>query len=364
MVKKGKIIFSWHHWCGLIVGTFLLIMSISGATLVFTQEIEGVYERPWLVVKNPGSVYSYDASFFTVQKLYPGWEIRLAGEPKPNEALVYDLRKDGKIKKIFAHPLTGAVLHISDRVQGQLQRQLLTLHYTLFAGTTGKVMVFFVGFLFLTSIVTGIYIYRKALIKVLLFKVTINWKNQKTLYSSLHRIIGVWSILFNLLIVVTGLFISGNIILTALGKVKAENLGKVSFSVDKIKKEIQVKHPDCTIHFIRVAANSSVVQLAGKFDSDPFYYGRYNNRFNYDGITGKLLGTEKLKDLNGWKKWQAITHPLHFGNYGGLPIKILYSFLGLMPGLLSISGFVIWKKKVSFKKSRRFQSSYIISGGS
>lgn len=355
MVKKSKIIFSWHHWCGLIVGIFLLVMSISGTTLVFTQEIEEVYERPWSTIENPGGLYSYDASFFKVQAQYPGWEIRLAGQPGPDETVVYDLRKDGKIKKIFAHPITGKLLHVSEGVQGQLQRQLLTLHHTLFIGTTGKLIVFFAGILFFISLVTGIYIYRKYLIKVLLFKVAINQKNQMTLYSSLHRTIGVWSILFNLLIVVTGLFISGNIALTALGKAtaKTEATGRVSFSIDKMKSNIEKQYPDFIIHFIRVASNSNRVQLMGKFENDPFYYGKYNSRFNYDGASGKLLTSEKLKDQTSWKKWQGITHPLHFGNYGGLPIKIIYSLLGLTPGVLSVTGFLLWKKRAA--KIRTYQ---------
>lgn len=353
MVKRGKIIFSWHHWCGLIVGIFLLIMSISGATLVFTPEIEKAYERPWLAVKNPDGIYSYDASFFKVQEQYPGWEIRLAEEPAADETMVYDLRKAGTMKKVFAHPITGELLHLSDGVQGQLHRQLLTLHHTLFAGTTGKIIVFFVGVLFFTSLVTGIYIYRKTLIKVLLFKVAINRKNEKTLYSSLHRIVGVWSILFNLLIVITGLFISGNIALTALSKATAnkEATGRVSFSIDKMKSAIEKQYPDFTIHFIRVAANSNVVQLMGKFESDPFYYGKYNNRFTYDGASGKFLKSEKLKEQSSWKKWQGIIHPLHFGNYGGLSLKIFYSLFGLMPGLLSISGFVIWRNRKRFRNA-------------
>lgn len=347
MVRKGKIFFLWHHWCGLIAGIFLLIMSISGTTLVFTQEIEEAYERPWSAIENADGLFSYDASFFKVQEQYPGWEIRIAGEPSLYETVVYDLRKDGKMKKVFAHPVTGALLHITDGIQGQLQRQLLTFHYTLFAGTTGKLIVFFVGILFLASLVTGIHIYRKSIIKVLLFKIAINRKNQKTLYSSLHRTIGVWSILFNLLIVVTGLFISGNITLAALRKAthKTENAGPVRSSVDEMKSDINKKYPDFSIHFIRVPANSNVVQLMGKFENDPFYYGKYNSRFNYDGASGELLKSEKLKDQTLWKKWQGLTHPLHFGNYGGLPIKIIYCLLGLTPGLLSLTGFLLWLKR-------------------
>ncbi|MGN6296520.1 MAG: PepSY-associated TM helix domain-containing protein [Ginsengibacter sp.] len=171
-MKKGKRIFSWHHWCGLIVGIFLLLMSISGSLLVFSDEIEVAYESNWIAVNNPSGSFFYDASFSHIQKLYPGWEIRLYEQPGINEALVYDLRKGTAMKKIFVHPVDGSILHVSDKVQDQLHRILLSLHYTLFAGTAGKIIVFFIGILFLVSLITGIYIYRKAIIRVIFFSCT------------------------------------------------------------------------------------------------------------------------------------------------------------------------------------------------
>lgn len=349
-IRKSKLFFSWHHWCGLVVGIFLLIVSISGTTLVFTREIEEIYEKPWVQIDNSDGLYFYDSSFFTVQKLYPGWEIRISGEPEANKAIVYDLRRNGKIIKVFAHPHSGAILHISDGVQNQLQQKILRLHQTLFLGTTGKVIVVLIGILFFISLITGIYIYRKYLIKVVLFKVRLKSKNY---YSSLHRILGVWSLLFNLLIVVTGLFISVNIILTRFNKVasKVKEINPVIFSIDRMKKEIQDDHLNFSIYFIRVPAASGKVQFSGKFKSDPFYYGKYNSRFTYDGITGELESMQSLREQGWWKKWNALIYPLHFANYGGLPLKLLYCFLGLMPGFLSISGFVIWKKKQTGKKN-------------
>ena len=346
-MKAGKRVFLWHHWCGLIVGLFLLVMSISGAILAFTDEIEGAYEAKWTAVQNATGHFSIDASFPAIKQLYPDWEVRLYGSPGKNEALVYDLRKGGEIKKVFVHPVTGQVLHIENNVHQQLHRQLLTLHYTLYAGITGKVTVFIIGVLFLITLLTGLYIYRKAILKVLLFKVQVNRKTNRSFYSSLHRIVGVWSLLSNVLIVVTGLFISGNIALTALkGSAPKKAAQALSIgSIDAIKADILTQYPHFTIHLIRVAAGSNTVQLSGNFINDPFYYGKYYSRFYIDGTTGALQKKEWLKDQAPLKKWQSISGPLHFGNYGGLPVKIIYSILGLMPGLLSITGFYVWQKR-------------------
>jgi uncharacterized iron-regulated membrane protein len=346
-LKAGKRIFLWHHWCGLVAGIFLLIMSISGAILAFTDEIESSYESSWIKVDNPGGTFTYDSSFTWVQKTNPGWEIRLYGSPGINEALVYDLRKGNEIKKLFLHPTSGELIHIDNEVHKQLHRQLLTLHYTLFASTPGKIIVFIVGILFLLTIITGIYIYRKALVRVLLFRVRISRKTKRSFYSSLHRVVGVWSLLFNLLIVITGLFISWGIIKAAIKQTPApEKISqKVIYSIDKIKSGILEQHPDFNIHLIRVAAGSNTVQLSGNFNDDPFYYGKYYSRFYVDGEKGNIQKTEWLREQKPFKKWQSIVGPLHFGNYGGLPVKILYCFFGLMPGILSISGFLLWMRR-------------------
>lgn len=324
-------------------------MSISGAMLAFTDEIESTYESEWLTVQNPTGIYSYDAALGAVRSTYPGWEVRLYGSPGPNEAVVFDLRKSGEIKKIFAHPTTGKILHVQNDVHRQLHRQLLTLHYTLFAGTAGKIVVFLVGILFLISVITGIYVYRKAVVKVLLFRVHLNRKSDRSFYSSLHRITGVWSLVFNILIVVTGLFISGNIVLTAISPAAVKsNTAAVTApirSVDQIRKDILQQYPGFTVYLIRLAGYSNIVQLSGRFADDPFYYGKYYSRFYVDGETSLLQKKEWLKDQSPFKKWQSISGPLHFGNYGGLPVKVIYAVLGLMPGLLSISGFIVWQKR-------------------
>jgi uncharacterized iron-regulated membrane protein len=347
-LKAGKRIFLWHHWCGLIVGVFLLIMSTTGAILTFSDEIESAYDAKSLNVQNPAGAYSYDASLSAVRKQYPDWEIRLYGAPGTNEAIVYDLRKGGEMKKVFAHPITGQLLYTDENVHKQLHRQMLMLHYTLFAGTAGKVTVFFIGLLFLGTLITGVFIYRKAIGKVLTFKVHINRNTDRSFYSSLHRIIGVWSLLFNMLIVVTGLFISGNIALTALKKVepkKKMDQPLLVGSIDAIKSTVLKQYPDFTVHLIRVAAKTDVVQLSGSFKEDPFYYGNYYSRFYVQGNNMIIQKKEWLKEQPALKKWQSISGPLHFGNYGGLPVKILYAVFGLMPGILSITGFFIWQKR-------------------
>lgn len=346
-MKSTKRIFNWHHWCGLIVGIFLLVMSISGAILVFSEEMEEAADHRWTKVDNPGGRYVYDASYGVVREKYPDWEIRIYPQHGPDKAIIYDLRKKEQRKKVYAHPVNGKMLHITDNAHKELERQLLLLHYTWFAGTPGKVFVFVIGVLFLVSLISGLYVYRKAIIKVLTFRVHINSKTTRSFHSSLHRVVGVWSLVFNLLIVATGLALSGKIALTALEGSKSGGSiveGGIPL-IDKNKAFIEQNFNDFEVHMVRSRPGSTSVQFSGRYQGDPFYYGNYYSYFILDGLTQEVEKKQVLSQLPLSQRLLAFSGPLHFGAYGGIWVKVLYCLLGLTPGLLSITGFVVWSRK-------------------
>jgi len=54
------------------------------------------------------------------------------------------------------------------------------------------------------------------------------------------------------------------------------------------------------------------------------------------GTFDQLAFTDKL---------EAIAFPLHVGNFGGHLLKIFYIIIGLTPGLLAITGFLLWYRR-------------------
>jgi len=344
-LKLNRKIFLWHHWCGLAVGFFLLFMSITGAILVFADEWEEAADAPWVKVDNPSGTFSYDASLFRLRDQYPGWEVRAYGQPEPNEALIYELRNKELRKRVFVHPVNGRLLHVGE--QARWYQQLLLFHYTWFSGTSGKIAVFFTGVLFLISLITGLYVYRKSVVKVLLFRTRINHKTKRSYNSSLHRIVGVWSLLFNLLIVASGLSMAGQVSLAALkakGPTKAAATKDI-VSVDGPRTAILQQHKDFEIHSLRIRPTGNTVQFSGRYTSDPFYYGKYYSSFVVDGSTGEVTNHTVLREQSLGKRLLSMSGPLHFGNWGGMVVKVLYFLFGLTPALLSITGFVIWMRQ-------------------
>lgn len=320
-------------------------MSLSGAILVFSDEWEEAADAPWVKVPNPSGAFSYDASVPVLQAQYPEWELRAYGQPEANEALIYELRKGELRKRVYVHPQNGTILHVTE--QAQWYKQLLLFHYTLFSGTTGKITVFFIGVFFLLSLLTGLYVYRRSIVKVLLFRVRLGRKNKRNYNSSLHRIVGVWSLLFNLLLVSAGLALAGKVSLAALESKKApkgDETAATVTSVDAHRAALLQAYKDFEVHMVRIRPTGNTLYFAGRYQDDPFYYGVYYSSFTVNVETGEVEKKVVLRDEPLGKRLLSFSGPLHFGNWGGLPVKILYCFFGLTPALLSLTGFFIWMR--------------------
>ncbi len=339
--------FSVHHWCGLLVGLFLLLMSVTGATLVFTDELNHHDIKPFLAVDNPAGEVHIDASFKNIQQQYPGWELRIYEWPKANEALVYELRKKEDRMRVFVHPVNGAITHVVKDANNSLQRRLLLLHYTLFSGTPGKIIICSVSVVFFLSLLSGLFLYRRSILKVLSFKTKIHSQTARAFFSSLHRVIGVWSLVWNLLIVVTGFSLSYNIVMNAVKpaakKTVAAKKAESVASLDSIINRVRASYPELDVHMIRLPANASTVIVRGSMQTDPSFSGEYANTLQYNGQSFMLEKKQWFTSAAFADKWTSAIGPLHFGNYGGILLKLFYALMGLIPGLLSVSGFVIWR---------------------
>jgi uncharacterized iron-regulated membrane protein len=80
-----------------------------------------------------------------------------------------------------------------------------------------------------------------------------------------------------------------------------------------------------------------------KNQSSFFYNG---NSVAIDLGTGLVISMERLTEKGLWAKTEATFFPLHARTFGGSLVKDLYVILGFLPGLLSITGALLWWRKV------------------
>jgi uncharacterized iron-regulated membrane protein len=351
--KRVKRTFSVHHWLGLLTGILLLISSITGSVLVFHHDIDHAQFAQVSTLERPASELKIGNSFERIRQSYPDSDIRVPGLPEgPLEALKYEIRQGNSRKWIFVHPETGETLGTVERADKRLVHVLLDLHYNLLSGTPGKIIVLLGGLSLITLTITGFLLYRKSILKVLAFRQQISLKSRRSFFSSLHRVVGVWSLVFNLFISITGTWVAYTIVEHALAPAAPiSNATPASVSVDEVIRQVQKDYPEFHVNYLRFAGGT--LSVLGRLHDDPAYYGFTYSNVQVDLTTGEVKSVNFLRDAPWHKRLLTVLKPLHFGDYAGLGIKLLYSFFGLLPGILAVSGFFIWRQRGSQTEQKR-----------
>ncbi|PRY07432.1 putative iron-regulated membrane protein [Pontibacter ummariensis] len=345
MKKRVKRVFSIHHWLGLLAGLFLLISSVTGSVLVFHHDIDHAQFAGLSTLAVPATELKIDSSIARILKAYPGSDVRVPELPKgQDQALKYEIRSTEGRKWVFVHPTTGETLATVARADKRLVHTLLDLHYNLLSGTPGKIGVLLGGLSLIVLSITGLLLYRKSIWKVLAFRQRVSFKSRRSFFSSLHRVIGVWSLAFNLFISITGTWIAFTIVQSALSPVSVstvEGNAPTMVSVDSVLKQISKDYPEFEINYLRFAGGT--LSALGRLKSDPSYYGVTFSNLQVDLSSGQVKGVNFVKDKPWHERLLLVFKPLHFGDYAGLPVKLIYCFFGTMPGVLAVSGFLVWR---------------------
>ncbi|GEO06080.1 hypothetical protein AAE02nite_37440 [Adhaeribacter aerolatus] len=350
----GKKVYKIHKWCGLLAGLFILVMGLTGSVLVFNHELEAWEHRAYWEVNNQAPV-NIDKAYRTITSQYQNWEIRLQRfSDNPQETLIFSLRRPEERLMVFAHPANGTILTALDSHK-TITTWLLTLHYSLHADLTGKILVFITGLIFLISLLTGVITYRKVIFRMLLFRVSFSRKTKRSFASSLHRFVGVWALLLNLLMVITGAWISYGIMVNGFKAVGAPNKPIASpplaISIDQALSTLREQHPDFQPTYMRFPkAEDQPLTINGFVTGQPFYYSQFYNAVTFDAKTGALLDVKLNPAAETTTKLDSISHSIHFLEFGNWLIKLLFCFVGISAPLLSITGFLLWKWKIKATK--------------
>ena len=334
-----KKIYSFHKWSGLIAGLFILLLGITGSILVFHEELESIEYKQARTVNNQDPV-NIDRGLNTIIEKFPGWDIRLQKfSSDPTKSLIFQLRRPDDRLVIFIHPSNGSLIH-QVRQEDSAVFWVLKLHYTLHSGLVGEILVLIVGLLFILSLTTGLVVYRKAIIKVLTFRTRFTRKHNRSVASSLHRYIGVWALLFNLLIALTGTVISYEIVRAAVKGPATTVISnpEIGLSIDQALKNIKTKQPDFNPSYIRFpTATGNPVVFAGRVDNKAFFFSKFYNTVSADALTGEI------GDLQITRSLSSLVRGIHFVEYGNIFIKFFFCLVGLSGPLLSITGFLLWR---------------------
>jgi uncharacterized iron-regulated membrane protein len=169
--------------------------------------------------------------------------------------------------------------------------------------------------------------------------------------SNLHQIIGVYALLFNLMIGITGFWMQRYVFKKEF--YVADNYKPVLkkspalfFSMDSVFINLKKQFPDFTGYVIYFAqSKKGKTSVYGSQRTNSFIHSKKFADAVFLDSTGNIARTAFVNGIDAADRYDIINSQIHFGKYGGLPVKVIYFLFGLTGGLLSITGFLLWVKR-------------------
>lgn len=347
--KKGSARLWWHvhQWAGLKLSIFLSFVLFTGTLAVVAHEIDWAL-TPSLRVA-PSSVEGPPdwAAIAAHALAHPSTE-RIGYVAAPTASAfasrVMVERRDGTSGYLHAHPATGAIQGGTGFVDAH--RILRNLHRHLNLPTwIGVPIVSALALLLAVSLVTSLVVYKRWWRG---FLKPIRWRDARTAWGDFHRLAGLWSLWFLLLIAVTGVWY----LVESLGG-EAPSMPKAEArsgampdrpalvrSLRNAIAAVRAQDPDLAIESIRFPSDKSPVFVIEGQRSAWLVRARANAVWAEAGDGAVLLRTD-ARDLSAHQRISEAADPLHFGNFGGYWTKIPWFLFGLLLTGLAVSGVAI-----------------------
>lgn len=346
---------SAHAAIGLLASALLYLVCLTGTVLVFYEEWQRVEQpaAPEMDAVSPDAVQRGVAAVLATEKgkartthLY----VHLPVDALPRATITTDTQAVHLDSK-------GAIAAPEENSWAEF---LLALHYTLLLPpTVGIIIVGALGVTMIALSVTGILAHPR------IFRDAFRFRARDTGGVGLadwHNRIGVWTLPFSLAIALTGAVIGlgtlngyglavsfyGGDIEAAYtpifgGEGKADTHPAPVPDVAAALRTMTARFPEVTPSYVVVRDPLTAGQHVQVIAIHPrrLIYGE-----NYDfDAAGRFVKTTGLSDGAIGQQFAASNYDLHFGNFGGLPVKIAYFVFGLAVTIMIGTGVSIWLGK-------------------
>ncbi|GAB4012590.1 PepSY domain-containing protein [Spirosoma migulaei] len=356
--KQVKTWFQIHKWTSLICTAFLLMLCLTGLPLIFTEEIERLEGKPPLAPAMPAGTPSVPLERLAeaVRQKFPKNVIRFVywDEHEPNTT-TFTLSDSmtapaDNYKLVIFDNRTARVLEVP-KLQEGFMYVMLQLHINMFMGLKGELFLGLMGLLFVAAIVSGLMLY-SPIMRRFNFGMVRTEKSTRLKWLDLHNLLGVVTVVWATVVgftgvvntlaeVVQGLWQQGQLAeMVAPYKGAAPLEGKLS-PLDQALKVAQQAAPDMEPSFVAYPGTlySSQHHYAVFMKGSTPLTERLAKPALIDAKTGKLTD---MRSMPWYVNAVFLSQPLHFGDYGGLTLKIIWAIFDIITIVVLISGLYLW----------------------
>ncbi|MCU6455368.1 PepSY domain-containing protein [Sphingomonas sp. A2-49] len=351
-----------HRWTSLVCTLFLLMLCLTGLPLIFHDEIDAATGH---LPPAAGPASSGDA---------PGLRpldamLAQALARRPGEVTLYmAFDNDRSLMTITTGPRVDApaaamTMQSVDRLTGRLAAQegedaggivafLLQLHTDLFLGLPGMLFLGAMGVLFVVAIISGVVLYAPFMRKLDFGTIRVA-RSRRTRWLDYHNLLGIVAFAWMTVVGLTGVV---NALATPITRLWQANelaemtrgyAGRAALppsrygSLDRAMAAARARLPGMNPQFVAFPGGS----FSSRHHYAVFFQGatplteRILTPVLIDAATGRVTDVRRMP-------WYFValsfSRPLHFGDYGGLPMKLLWAILDLFTIVVLGSGIYLW----------------------
>ncbi|WP_122746625.1 MULTISPECIES: PepSY-associated TM helix domain-containing protein [Pseudomonas] len=364
--SRSKLWFLVHSWLALPIWFFVLIVCVTGTLAVVSQEIVWL-ANPQMRASQPSDDaprLSYDQILAAIKQAEPQTLVQSINRPDESHfALDVEVSyPDGRSSTVYVNPYTGVIQGTAPAFDFKaFTRALHGWWLVPFTNgySWGWYLVSLLGVPMLVSLITGLVVYKRFWKGFL--RPTLRVRHgARIFWGDFHRLCGIWSIWFIAVISITGIWflikailfdnqisISSEPIIPAMSResvpISAAGTPPPRISLDRAIEIAQQKIPGLEASYVNLPGNAySHMSVSGRGWYPLMYQTATLNPYN-----GEMASSRLLSDRSSLEFVTESMRPLHTGDFGGIWIKLIWFFFGLLLSMMILSGLLIWTKRTA-----------------
>ena len=348
---------SWiHKWSSLVCTVFMLLLCITGLPLIFHHEIGHLLgtevEAPELSARTPAA--NLDRVIEVAKSRHPGKNPMFVSREPEDDRIWYVTLSDTPtsetgLKQVAVDARTAEALAEPKLDEGFIY-VMFKLHVDLFAGLPGTLFLGFMGLLLLVAIISGVVLYGPFTRK-LAFGTVRRQSSRWTKWLDLHNLLGIVTVVWAGVVAFTG---SINTLADPLIKLwQFDQVAQMTApyrglplpdrfaSVEESLQAAVRREPGMKIGFIA---------FPGTTFSSPHHYTVFmrgdtpltSRTLKPVLVDARSAEVTDSREMPWYVTTLLISQPLHFGDYGGMPMQIIWALLDVITIVVLGSGLYLW----------------------
>ncbi|MFZ4288063.1 PepSY-associated TM helix domain-containing protein [Variovorax sp. HJSM1_2] len=350
-----------HKWSSLVCTVFMLLLCLTGLPLIFHHEIGHLLGTEVESKAMPAGTphLSLDEILKTANTRHPErvvqfasqgeddkniWFVTLTPTPAPTE----------DFKSIAVDARTGEILERPPVDEGFMWI-MFKLHVDLFAGLPGTLFLGFMGLLLVIAIISGVVLYAPFMRKLEFGEVRRD-RSKRVKWLDLHNLLGIVTLVWALVVGATGVINTWADLL-----VKYWQYSELSVLLEPYKGQPTVPLAErASVQQAMETAMAHTPGMAVSFLAFPgtSFSSPHHTTFFLRGdapLTSRLLQPVMVDAKSGvvtaapklpwYLTALLVSQPLHFGDYGGMPMQIIWALLDIATIFVLGSGLYLWFKR-------------------